>query len=153
LRAETERGWLRLAFLQLDGRALAFDYCLEYDKIHYVLKTGYDPAFERFSPGKVLRHLMLARAFSEGLASYELLGFFAPWKQKWTEAYRELQFLHIFAPTGLGLLDQATFVGVSSVSRRTQSLVHSTIFPEHGRRLLKQAHTEWHRKLDRKHTS
>ena len=52
-----ERAWLRLAFLRLDERALAFDYCLEFNRTHYLLKTGYDRVYERFSPGKVLRHL------------------------------------------------------------------------------------------------
>ena len=94
-----EHGSLRLAFLRLDERALAFDFCLEYHKFHYMLKTGYDPAYARFSPGKVLRHLMLARALSEGLPAYELLGAVDPSKQKWTSACRELQSLHNFAPT------------------------------------------------------
>jgi CelD/BcsL family acetyltransferase involved in cellulose biosynthesis len=50
----SEHGLLRLGFLRLDGRALAFDYCFEFDRIHYMLKTGHDPAYGSFSPGKVL---------------------------------------------------------------------------------------------------
>jgi CelD/BcsL family acetyltransferase involved in cellulose biosynthesis len=69
-----KRGWLWLAFLRLNGRTIAVDYCLEYSKVHCALKTGYDPTYERFSSGKVLRQLMLARAFSEGLVTYDLLG-------------------------------------------------------------------------------
>jgi CelD/BcsL family acetyltransferase involved in cellulose biosynthesis len=130
-----ERGWLRLAFLRLDGRALAFDYCLEFNRTHYLLKTGYDRVYERFSPGKVLRHLMLARAFSEGLAAYELLGHrLEPWKQNWTNACRELQSVHMFAPTALGSLDRMAYVG----SKRARSLVRSPIFPERGYRLLQR---------------
>jgi hypothetical protein len=96
-----EQGWLQLAFLRLNGRTLAFDYCLEYNNIHYMLKIGYDPAYGKFSPGKVLRHLMLARAFSEGISIYELLGAFEPWKQKWTDVYYELRSLHMFTREGL----------------------------------------------------
>ncbi|HKP88939.1 MAG TPA: GNAT family N-acetyltransferase, partial [Thermoleophilaceae bacterium] len=38
-----EQGWLRLAFLRLDGRAIAFDMCLEHGGAFYVLKGGFDP--------------------------------------------------------------------------------------------------------------
>jgi CelD/BcsL family acetyltransferase involved in cellulose biosynthesis len=134
----SRRGWLRLGFLRLDGRALAFDYCLELDRIHYALKGGYDPAYGRFSPGKVLQYLMLARAFSEGLAAYELLGVIVPWKQKWTSACRELQSLHMFAPTALGFLDRTAYVGTHSASKHARSLARSPIFPERGYRLLQR---------------
>jgi CelD/BcsL family acetyltransferase involved in cellulose biosynthesis len=141
----SERGWLRLAFLRLDGQALAFDFCLECDKIHYLLKTGYDPVYANYSPGKVLRYLMLARAFSESLATYELLGPLDPWKQKWTSAYRELHSLHIFAPTVLGFLDSTAYMSGRLASKHARSLVRSPIFPERGYRLLKQVHRAWHR--------
>ena len=137
----SERGWLRLAFLRLDGWALAFDYCLELDRTHYLLKTGYDPAYEKFSPGKVLRYQMLVRAFSEGLAAYELLGVVDPWKQKWTNASRELQSLHCFAPTGLGFLNRTAYVVTNSASRHARSLARSRIFPERGYVLLKRMHS------------
>jgi CelD/BcsL family acetyltransferase involved in cellulose biosynthesis len=141
----SERGWLRLGFLRLDGRALAFDYCLELDRTHYLVKTGYDPAYERFSPGKVLRYLMLVRAFSEGLAAYELLGGVDPWKQKWTNACRELQSLHIFAPTGLGFLNRTAYVGTQSASKHARSLARSPIFPERGYLLLKRVRSRLRR--------
>src|SRR5439155_10777058 len=37
----SQRGWLRLAFLRLDGRAIAFDICLEQGGAVYVLKGGF----------------------------------------------------------------------------------------------------------------
>jgi CelD/BcsL family acetyltransferase involved in cellulose biosynthesis len=141
----SERGWLRLGFLRLDGRTLAFDYLLELNRTYYGLKTGYDPAYGRFSPGKVLRYLMIARAFSQGLAAYELLGEFDPHKQKWTNACRELQFLHLFAPTALGFLARAAYVGAHSASKHARNLARSPKFPERGHRLLKQVRRARHR--------
>ena len=41
--AETE-GWLRLAFLTLDGRPIAGDLALESAGVHYVLAADYDDA-------------------------------------------------------------------------------------------------------------
>lgn len=148
-----ERGWLRLAFLRLNGRTLAFDYCLEYNKIHYLLKTGYDPAYRKFAPGMIIRYLMLRRAFSEELAVYDFLGVVDKWKREWTSAQRELQFLHMFAPTPLGFLDRAVLVGSSLASEHAKSLARSPVLPERARHLLKQGHVMWHRKLDRRRTN
>ncbi|MEA2308961.1 MAG: hypothetical protein QOI65_1247 [Thermoleophilaceae bacterium] len=84
-----ERGWLRLAFLRLDGRALAFDMCLEHGGAFYVLKGGFDVAQRRLGPGTLLTHHGIERAFERGLASYELLGQADDYKRSWTSATRE----------------------------------------------------------------
>jgi CelD/BcsL family acetyltransferase involved in cellulose biosynthesis len=132
-----ERGFLRLAFLRLDARTLAFNYCLESDRTHYSIKTGYDPTYARFSPGKVLQHLMLARAFSEGLAIYDFGGAVEPYKQQYTDAYRELQSLRMFAPTPLGFLDRKAFEYGRPAYERAKGLAPS-ILGERGFRLLKR---------------
>ena len=115
-----QRGWLRLAFLRLDGQALAFDYCLEYNKVHYLLKTGYDPTYAKFAPGMILRYLMLSRAFSEGLAIYDFCGPDFAWKREWTDTLQERLFLRMFAPTALGSLDRAVTTYVSPALKRAK---------------------------------
>jgi CelD/BcsL family acetyltransferase involved in cellulose biosynthesis len=99
-----ERGWLRLAFLRLDGRALAFVFGLEADGVFYCLKEGFDPAFRRFGPGGILRYQLLARAFSAGLRRYEFLGDAEPWKLEWTATCRERSTFRAFAPSLAGSL-------------------------------------------------
>src|SRR5262249_37168835 len=99
------RGWLRLAFLRLDERPLAFDYCLEEQGVHYLLKTGYDPAYRAFAPGVLIRQDMIARAFSNGLARYEFLGADEPWKLRWTGMLSERRLLQAFAPSLPGVVD------------------------------------------------
>jgi CelD/BcsL family acetyltransferase involved in cellulose biosynthesis len=145
------RGWLRLAFLRLDGRALAFDYCLEYDNTHYLLKTGYDPAYRRFAPGMIVRHMMLARAFSEGITIYDFLGLGSDysWKREWTNTQQERLFLHMFAPTALGFLDRAIFVLDRSALERAKRLARSPVIGERGRRLLKRGHARVYSRLGR----
>jgi CelD/BcsL family acetyltransferase involved in cellulose biosynthesis len=132
-----DHGWLRLAFLRLNGRALAFDYCLEYDNIHYLLRTGYDPAYGRFSPGNIIRYLMLARAFSERITIYDFCGEDWGWKRDWTSTVQERLFLRMFAPTVLGSLDQAVFVYASPASERARGLARS-VLGERGRHVLKR---------------
>jgi CelD/BcsL family acetyltransferase involved in cellulose biosynthesis len=131
-----QRGWLRLAFLRLDGRTIAFNYCLEYNDEHYSLKIGHDPAYARFSPGKVLTHLMIKRAFSERLTTYHFLGTSEFYKLKWTSAHQELLALNMFAPTAPGSLDRALFLFGRPTLELGKSLARSSVVGERGRRLL-----------------
>jgi CelD/BcsL family acetyltransferase involved in cellulose biosynthesis len=100
-----QRGWLRLAYLRLEERPLAFDYCLEDQGVHYLLKTGYDPAYGAFAPGMLMRREMIARAFSNGLTRYEFLGADEAWKLRWTDVLRERKLLQAFAPSVPGVID------------------------------------------------
>jgi CelD/BcsL family acetyltransferase involved in cellulose biosynthesis len=105
----SQRGYLRLAFLRLDEHPLAFDYCVESDGVHYLLKTGYDPSYRAFAPGMLMRHEMLARAFSIGLSRYEFLGGDEPWKLVWAEGARDMCLAQAFAPSASGAVDRAAF--------------------------------------------
>jgi len=128
-----ERGWLRLAFLRLNGRALAFDYCLEHNGTHYLLKTGYDPAYRRTAPGMIIRYLMLARAFSNQISVYDFLGEGSEWKREWTSVQQETLFLRMFAPTVLGSIDRVAFVH----GRPAAKSLADAILGERGNRLLR----------------
>jgi CelD/BcsL family acetyltransferase involved in cellulose biosynthesis len=134
-------GWLRLAYLRLNGRTLAFDFCLEANKTHYLLKTGYDPAYGKFAPGMIMRHMMLARAFSEELDTYDFLGAgHSPWKEEWTSAQQERLFLQFFAPTPLGFLDRTSLTARRWGLGLAKSIVRSSIIGEHRRRQLKRGY-------------
>jgi CelD/BcsL family acetyltransferase involved in cellulose biosynthesis len=98
-------GWLRLAFLRLDGRAIAFDFALEASGVHSLLKTGYDPGLRRFAPGMLLRGHMLRHAFDTNLVAYHFLGHDDPWKREWTDASDEQLLVQAFAGSPAGLAD------------------------------------------------
>jgi CelD/BcsL family acetyltransferase involved in cellulose biosynthesis len=143
------RGWLRLAFLRLDGQTLAFDYALEYNKTHYLLKTGYDPAYAKFAPGMIIRQSMLARAFSSDIAIYDFLGIGSDWKREWTSAEQERLFLHMFAPTATGFLDRAVFVGRRGAKEGAKSFARNSPVGERALHLLKRGRGVVHARLDR----
>jgi CelD/BcsL family acetyltransferase involved in cellulose biosynthesis len=102
-----ERGSLRLAFLRVDGRPIACQYALEEGGVYYPLKGGYDPTYRKFSPGKLIIHATLSRAFSTGLARYEFLGDEAHYKRSWASASREIVLLRAFARGPSGFADWA----------------------------------------------
>ena len=118
-----ERGLLKLAFLRLDGRAIAFDFAIEDAGIHYLLKTGFDPAYGKFAPGMILRYEMLARAFSTGLRRYEFLGDDEPWKLQWTRTTRRRTVFQAFAPTARGRVEWAAFAWGRPLVKRLLAVV------------------------------
>jgi len=117
-RSAADAGWLRLAFLRLDGRAIAFQFDLELGSRYFSLKIGYDPAFERFSPGKLLTYMMVARAVARGLRAYELLGTDEPWKERWTKLSRDQVAFRAFAPSGAGRFSASVYVRGKQVAHR-----------------------------------
>lgn len=116
------QGWLRLAFLRLDGRALAFDYCLDSGGSLYALKGGYDPEYKRFGPGTVLTYESIAGAFADpGLRSYEFLGVADPYKLAWTDTTHERLRVQSFSRSPLGVGQHAVWRWARPVAKRVLS--------------------------------
>lgn len=143
-----DKGWLRLAFLRLEGKAIAFDYCLEHDGRHGVLKTGYDPEHRVFAPGMIMRRMMISRAFSEGLRVYDFLGANDAWKQEWTNACHEQFSLRMFAPTALGSAEHKALIYGRSMAGPAKDLA-GTILGERGLELAKRSLAATRAKLGR----
>ena len=114
------RGWLRLAFLRLNGRAIAFDLAAEMDGVHYLVKTGYDETLRSLAPGMVLRHEMILRCIRSGCRSYEFLGSEMPWKRVWTRTSHDRLQLHAFAATVPGRADWLIVSRALPVARRVR---------------------------------
>jgi len=103
------RGILRLSFLRLDRRPIAFDFNIEEDGVCYVLKGGYDAQFRKFGPGMMLTHEMLKYAFAKHLSRYDFAGGDEPFKMDWTHSYNDRIRLQAFAPSPPGLLEYVAF--------------------------------------------
>lgn len=90
-------GTLRLVFLTLDGERIAFAYALFSRDTYYVLKTGYEPSYARYSPYNILCYLLLQEGFAKGLREFEFLGRDEPWKMQWAQDVHPHVWLFIFA--------------------------------------------------------
>ena len=108
-RWSAERGWLRLAFLRLDGRAIAFQYLIEHGGVVSQLKGGFDEEYRKFAPGTLLVQEVIARAFDSEARRYEFLGADEPFKLEWATARHDRNLLQAFAPTVAGRVDRAAF--------------------------------------------
>jgi CelD/BcsL family acetyltransferase involved in cellulose biosynthesis len=112
------RGILRLAFLRLDGRAIAFELALEDNGVYAILKGGFDVELRKYGPGGLVTHDELARAFELGLARYEFLGTDEAYKTVWTPAVHERRVLQAFARTPAGRLERAAYVHGRPLAKR-----------------------------------
>ncbi len=81
-------GRLRLYLLELGGTAVAGDLGCAIGDTGFLVKTGFDEAWGKLSPGLVLRGEVLRASIEEGLRGYDFLGPDDPYKLRWTEDVR-----------------------------------------------------------------
>lgn len=111
-------GTLRIAFLRIDGRAVAFNLSLESGGHHYLIKLGHDPALNQAGPGTVLTAAMLERAFELRLKTYEFLGAADSYKLRWTDSCHDRHRVQAFSPNLRGRLDRFIQIRGRSFARR-----------------------------------
>ena len=90
------RGILRLSFLRLDGRPLAFQFGLEDHGVYYFVKGGYAPTESRYAPMKLLLRSVLQNGFASGLERFEFLGPPEPFKLEGTSTCHDLKRVELF---------------------------------------------------------
>ena len=78
-RAAAAAGTMRVAFMRIDGRAVAMQLALEWRNRFWLFKIGYDQEFSRCSPGTLLMLHTLGWAAERGLTAYELMGNVEGW--------------------------------------------------------------------------
>jgi len=111
-----EAGELRLCFLRLGGKRIAFFYLLDSGGVIYALKLGYDPEYQRYSPGHMLLMLILKAACHDGCREFDFQGTAERWKLVWTTQSRRYPWLFMFRDRWRSrLLHRAKFVVLPAV--------------------------------------
>jgi CelD/BcsL family acetyltransferase involved in cellulose biosynthesis len=97
------RDELRLSRIALDGKPVAFSFCIEHGGSLYSLKAGYDESFRKIVPGLVMQVSIVEACFERGLDAYELLGEQTEWKAKLATSQRSHSTLRAYRrhPAGL----------------------------------------------------
>jgi CelD/BcsL family acetyltransferase involved in cellulose biosynthesis len=90
--AEAQRaGWLRLWFLELDGRSVAAWYGLRFAETEFYYQAGRDPALENKSVGFVLLAHTIRAAVDDGMREYRLLRGGEPYNARFATHDRALE--------------------------------------------------------------
>ncbi|HEY7727621.1 MAG TPA: GNAT family N-acetyltransferase [Candidatus Eisenbacteria bacterium] len=113
-----ERGWLRLHFLRVGGRYIAFDYSLRYGGRVYCLKIGYDPEFAPYSAGQLLKERILQRVHAEEVREYDFLGPMIDAKRDWNPQSRRHAWLFLYGRDPRSRLAHAYKFGLRAGVRR-----------------------------------
>ncbi len=97
-------GRLAIYTLRLDGKLIAFDYCLRAQGKINSLKESYDPKWSNCSPSNVLRYMLLKGEIEKGEISSFHLGWPAEWKLRWATRVEPLVRLRIYrrGPRAMG---------------------------------------------------
>ena len=123
----SKRGWLRLNFLKLGDRRIAFQYAVCYKNKTFLLKPGYDPAYGPYSPSHLLCLLYLENASRAGQLEFDFLGAEDDWKLQWTRNVRAHYWMYIFSDSPLpSVLYFLKFHIIPELQRKRfyQNLVH-----------------------------
>jgi CelD/BcsL family acetyltransferase involved in cellulose biosynthesis len=75
-----DRGWLRLWFLEVEGKAVAVSHNFRFAGAEFDYQGGRDPEWERYSVGFVLLTALIRGAFEDGLREYRMLRGGEDWK-------------------------------------------------------------------------
>jgi CelD/BcsL family acetyltransferase involved in cellulose biosynthesis len=123
-RLASEAGVLRIAFLRIDGTAVAVQVAAVCDDAYWQLKMGYDEAYRECSPGALLMLEVVRYSAALGLGAFEFLGKSAAWTQQYTETEHPNVRMRIYPVNVPGVAVFATdAVGV--VARRARAFVRS----------------------------
>jgi CelD/BcsL family acetyltransferase involved in cellulose biosynthesis len=85
------QGWLRLWFLEMDGRSVAAWYGFRFGSVESYYQAGRDPARSDDSVGFVLLAHSIREAANDGMREYRLLRGAEPFKQRFANADPGLQ--------------------------------------------------------------
>jgi CelD/BcsL family acetyltransferase involved in cellulose biosynthesis len=114
---------LRLSWLEIDGRMVAFDLSILHGNRLWLLKTGFDHEVRRMAPGLMLHLWVIERCFELGLDALELLGDDDEWKRKFSTTERAQRNLHAFPPHSLTAAGYAVRDRARPVARQLGQLV------------------------------
>jgi len=88
-----EKNWLSLYFLAVDDKSIAAEYSFCYDQKVYHYLSGFDPKFERYSVGNLLRSHIIEVYVQKGYKEFDLMRGYGPYehasyKAMWANAVR-----------------------------------------------------------------
>jgi CelD/BcsL family acetyltransferase involved in cellulose biosynthesis len=89
--AALRQGWLRLWFLELDGRPVAAWYGWLLGGRYAYYNGGFDPDYSAARPGFVLHCKVIEAALEEGAAEYDFLLGDEPYKQRFANRSRTVE--------------------------------------------------------------
>ncbi len=119
-------GELELAFLRYEGRAIAFEYGWSSRGVYYTPKVGFDSEYSRFSPGQLLRYLLLKETFARpDRQAVDFLGPLSEATAKWTTRTYPISRL-VVATSAIGKLQLRSYQTLAQLRRKFRGQKNAT---------------------------
>ena len=83
-----QRGWVRLYFLELNNRPAASYYLFHYKNSFFYYLSGFDPKYEKYSPGIILMGKIIKDAIHESRDEFDLMRGSTAYKFNWAHEKR-----------------------------------------------------------------
>jgi len=80
---------VKFIFLRIEGILIAGIYLLTDQKRYYYYQSGFDPAWEKISPGTLLFDYAIKHAYTRGMEEFDFLQGNEKYKCLWTHTYRQ----------------------------------------------------------------
>jgi hypothetical protein len=96
LQRAAKLGWLHMCFLKVGSARIAVRISLLFGNKLFMLKSGYDEAYHRYSPGQVLTERLLREAWDKKWDEVDFLGDDERWKLSWATDRRSHTWLFVF---------------------------------------------------------
>ncbi len=87
---------LYLYILRIGDDNAAFEYSIKYADVLYTLKKGYDPKYQKFSPGVILDFIQYEDFFKTGCCEIDIGGHINRDKLSWTSHVRMHRVVYLF---------------------------------------------------------
>ena len=119
----TDRQWLSIWLLSLDGRPAAMEYQLIADGDVFGLRSDFDSGLEDVSPGSSLNRHILEQLFGRGLHRYYMGPGNNPYKHRWTEQIEPVREMTVYGRslTGRALAAWETTLKPAAIRLRADS--------------------------------
>jgi len=88
LELSAEQGWLFCHILYIDKTPIAHDLGLLFSNKYYQLKNSFDKRYQEFSPGIVLRSIIMKLLFEMNVSECDFMWGEDSWKKLWTQNVR-----------------------------------------------------------------
>jgi dTDP-4-amino-4,6-dideoxygalactose transaminase/CelD/BcsL family acetyltransferase involved in cellulose biosynthesis len=98
----SERGWLSMYALELNGLPIAIQLGLAAHGRYSIPKVAYDESFGDCSPGHLLMERVLGDCLERGMRELDFLGPSMQWKSDWTAHRRSFGFAYVFRDSAYG---------------------------------------------------
>jgi len=118
---------VKFYFIKKEGEYIAGVYILVHEYKYYYYQSGFDPAYEKDSPGTLLFHYCIKAAHENGVKEFDFLQGDEFYKSNWTKHNRTNVKIIIYNNTIKGLLTAGFYCGTVKTKGQCKKIYYKSM--------------------------